>query len=94
LIHKLQNSAFFAIQCDESTDLVLCCQLLVHCRFINEQSIVDKLLFSPVINSTSKGSDVLYAINIFFDQNGLFWKNVVGVYTDDAPATLGINQVL
>jgi hypothetical protein len=31
----------------------------------------------------------LSAINIFFDQNGLSWKNVVGVCTDGAPAMLG-----
>ncbi|KAL4104213.1 hypothetical protein QTP88_019522 [Uroleucon formosanum] len=89
LIHKLKHSVFFAIQCDESTDVANCCQLLVYCRFINEQSIAEELLFSQALNSTSKGSDVLSAIDIFFDQNGLSWKNVVGVCTDGAPAMLG-----
>ncbi|KAL4136092.1 hypothetical protein QTP88_007659 [Uroleucon formosanum] len=69
LIHKLKHSVFFAIQCDESTDVANCCQLLVYCRFINEQSIAEELLFSQALNSTSKGSDVLSAIDIFFDQN-------------------------
>ncbi|XP_025424433.1 zinc finger BED domain-containing protein 5-like [Sipha flava] len=88
LIHKLKHSVFFAIQCDESTDVANCCQLLVYCRFINEQPIAE-LLFSQALNSTSKGSDVLSTIDIFFDQNGLSWKNVVGVCTDGAPAMLG-----
>ncbi|XP_008180996.1 protein ZBED8-like [Acyrthosiphon pisum] len=56
LIHKLKYSVFFAIQCDESTDVANCCQLLVYCRFINEQSIAEELLFSQALNSTSKGS--------------------------------------
>ncbi|XP_060845847.1 SCAN domain-containing protein 3-like [Rhopalosiphum padi] len=89
LIHKLKNSVFFTIQCDESTDVANCCQLLVYCRFINEKTIAEELMFSQALSSTSKGSDVLSAIDIFFDQNGLSWKNVVGVCTDGAPAMLG-----
>jgi len=58
------------------------CQLLVYCHFINEQSIAEEQIFSQALNSTSKGSDVLSAI----DQNGLSWKNVVGVCTDGSPA--------
>jgi len=45
-------------------------------------------MFSQALNSTSKGSDVLSVIDIFFEQNGLSWKNVVGVCTDIAPAML------
>jgi hypothetical protein len=92
LIHKLKHSVFFAIKCDESTDVANCSQLLVYCRFINEQSIAEELLFSQALNSTSKGSDVWSAIDIFFDQNGLSWKNVVGVYTDGAPAMPGLRS--
>lgn len=73
LIHKLQNSPFFTIQCDESTDVGHCFQLLIYYRFIN---------------SISEGSDILSAINIFFDYNGFSWKNVVGVRTNGTPAML------
>jgi hypothetical protein len=45
-------------------------------------------MFSQALNSTSKGSDVLSAIDIFFDQNDLSWKKVVGVCTDGAPAMI------
>jgi len=63
LIHKLKHSIFFAIQCDVAN----CCQLLVYCLFINEQSIAEEQIFSQALNSTSKGSYVLSAIDIFFD---------------------------
>jgi hypothetical protein len=53
-------------------------------------TIAKELLFSQALNSILKGSDVLSAIDIFFDQNGLSWKNVVGVCTDGAPAMLGL----
>lgn len=89
LINKLKNSVFFAIQCDELTDVANFCQLLVYCRFINEQSIAEDLLFSQALNSTSKGSDVLSAINKFFYLNGLSWNNVIGICTDGAPTMLG-----
>ncbi|KAF0746453.1 Integrase catalytic domain-containing protein [Aphis craccivora] len=67
LIHKLKNSIFFAIQCDESTDVANCCQLLVYCRFINEKTITEELMFSQALISITKGSDVLSAIENFFD---------------------------
>ncbi|KAL4120202.1 hypothetical protein QTP88_012932 [Uroleucon formosanum] len=60
--------------CDESTDVANCCQLLVYFRFINEQSIAEELLFSQALNSTLRGSDVLSAIDILFDQNDLSWR--------------------
>lgn len=77
---------------NQSTDVAHCCQLLIYCRFINEQSIAEKLLFSQALNFTSKGSDVLFAINIFFNQNDHSWKNVVDVYTGGASAMLGLGS--
>lgn len=64
---------------DESTDVAHCFHLLVNCR---------------VVNSTSKASDFLFAIKIFFDQNGLSWKNSVGECTDSVPAMLGLRSGL
>lgn len=45
LLQKIKNSPFFALQCDESTDVSQFFQLLVFVRFLdNDNSIKEELL--------------------------------------------------
>jgi len=45
LLVKIKNSPFFALQCDESTDVSQCCQLLIFVRFLdNDNFIKEELL--------------------------------------------------
>lgn len=89
LVEKLKTSNIFALQCDESTDVAQCSQLIVFCRFISETTISEQFLFSKSLETTSKGSDVFTALSEFFDKHELSWKNVLGICTDGAPAMLG-----
>ena len=57
MIEKLKSSPFFALQCDDSTDIAQCCQLIVYCRFVNEKKLMEELLFSKCLETTSKGFD-------------------------------------
>jgi hypothetical protein len=86
---KVKDSPFFAIQCDETTDLAQCCQLLVYCRFMDEGTLNEEMLFSKCLTTTSTASDVFSTIDTFFQENGLSWEKVVGVCTDGAPSMIG-----
>lgn len=89
LVKRLKMSPFFALQCDDSTDIAQQCQLIVYCRFVDENKIIEELLFSKNLETTSKGSDVFSAINDFLVENDLSWDRVMGICTDGAPAMLG-----
>lgn len=89
VIDKVKASPFFSIQCDETTDLAQCCQLIVYCRFVGSGSLQEEILFSKALKTTSKASDIMSAICEFFKDNGLSWERVVGICTDGAPAMLG-----
>ncbi|KRY07880.1 SCAN domain-containing protein 3 [Trichinella patagoniensis] len=89
VLEKVKCSPFFAISCDESTDHANCAQLIVHARFIANNTIKEELLFSEPLKTTTKGADVFQAVSQFFEVNGLMWEKLVGVCTDGAPAMLG-----
>src|SRR5215469_5564523 len=87
---ELKNSPFFALQCDESTDVAHCCQLLVFVRFLGkDNTIKEELLLSQCLETSSKGSDVMKIICDYFEKNELKWENLSGFCTDDAPSMLG-----
>ncbi|KAE9529996.1 hypothetical protein AGLY_011458 [Aphis glycines] len=57
LLVKIKNSPFFALQCDESTDVSQCCQLLGFVRFLdNDNLIKEELLLLQELGTTSKGT--------------------------------------
>lgn len=89
VITKVKASPLFSIQCDETTDLAQCCQLIVYCRFVDSGSLKEEMLFSKALKTTSKACDIMSAINEFFEENKLSWEQVVGICTDGAPAMLG-----
>lgn len=47
IINKVKLSPYFAISCDESTDIVNCAQLIVYVRYIGETIIEDKRFYTP-----------------------------------------------
>ncbi|KAK4882417.1 hypothetical protein RN001_005736 [Aquatica leii] len=67
VIDKIKCSPYFALQCDESTDVSQCCQLLVFIRFFNDnQTFQEELLFSQELETTFQGADVMNVINQYF----------------------------
>jgi len=90
LLVKIKNSPFFALQCDERTDVSQCCQLLVFVRFLdNDNLIKEELLLLQELGTTSKGSDVMKIINDYFEKHKIMWEKLAGFCTDGAPAMLG-----
>ncbi|CAG4975756.1 unnamed protein product [Colias eurytheme] len=72
VIDKIKNSPYFALQCDESTDVSQCCQLLVFIRFLEDNKMFkEELLFSQELKTTSQGADVMNAISQYMEEHGL-----------------------
>nr|XP_039257154.1 protein ZBED8-like [Styela clava] len=89
VIEKIKLSPFFAIQCDETTDVANLCQLLVYVRFVGSSSIEEDMLLCKPLETTSKAEDVFKLVAEFFENNELKWDKLVGVCTDGAPAMIG-----
>ncbi|CAH1997874.1 unnamed protein product [Acanthoscelides obtectus] len=51
IINKAKLSPFFAISCDESTDIVNCAQLIVYVRYIGGNIIQEKMLYSQSLTA-------------------------------------------
>uniref|UniRef100_K7GAS4 HAT C-terminal dimerisation domain-containing protein n=1 Tax=Pelodiscus sinensis TaxID=13735 RepID=K7GAS4_PELSI len=74
-------SPFFAIQCDDTTDVAQCCQLFVCVQFLNSGT-VKELLFLKELMTTSKASIT------FLKKIEFHGEKLVDVCTDGAPAIL------
>lgn len=87
---KIKSSPYFALQCDESTDVSQGCQLLVFVRFLDEnKTFKEEFLFCQELKTTSQGADVMNVISQHLEKHGLMWEKLAGVCTDGAPAMLG-----
>lgn len=90
VLNKVKKSPYFALQCDESTDVAQCCQLLVFVRFIDDnKTFKEELLLSQELKTTLQGSDVMNIISQYFEKHEIMWEKLVGFCTDGAPAMLG-----
>lgn len=86
---KVKSSPVFAIQCDETTDISHCSQLLVYTRFIWKESVEEDMLFCCPLETSSTANDVFEAVSNFFQAHDILWEKLIGVCTDGAPAMLG-----
>lgn len=74
VLDKIKASCFFAIQCDESTDVAHLCQLLVYSWFVDEGTVKEEILFSAALETTAKAIDVFSKVSEFFQEYGLLWE--------------------
>ena len=89
---KIKASPYFAIQCDETTDVAQFSQLLAYARYVGSTSIEEEMLFCrplKTLKTTTEAEDVFLVVSSFFDDKGLQWEKLVGVCTDGAPTMLG-----
>lgn len=87
MVEAVQSSEWFALQIDESTDVVGLNQLLVFVRGIaNEEMFEDILFCKPLQVSPVTGEDLFNMINTFFTQNSISWSKCISVATDGAKA--------
>ncbi|KAF2891766.1 hypothetical protein ILUMI_14407 [Ignelater luminosus] len=86
----IKCSPYFALQCDKSTDVLQCRQLLVFIRFLNDnKTFQEELLFSQELETTSQDTDVMNVISQYFEKHALMWQKLAGFCTDGVPAVLG-----
>jgi hypothetical protein len=89
LLVKVKNSPYFALQCEESTDVTQCCQLLVFVRFLDEDNTIkEELLIMRELQTSSKGTDVMKIISDYFQKHDILWEKLAGFCTDGAPARI------
>ena len=89
VLQKMQVSPFFAIQCDEMTDVAQMSHLLVYVRFVGSTTIEEEMLFCRPLETTTKAEDGLKLVDPYFHEKDMKWERLGGVCTDGAPAMLG-----
>lgn len=72
LVCEIKKSPYFSLQCDETTDVSQCSQLLVFVRYLGDQNTMkEELLISEELETTSKGKDVMKIICDYFVKHGI-----------------------
>ena len=89
LFAKVKASPVFAIQLDESVDVVNLSQLIVFVRYVHDQSMKEDLLFCCPLETASQAAIVMQLVDAFFKEERLDWDKLVHACTDEAPAMLG-----
>ena len=92
VLKKLKASPYFAIQCDEITDVAKLSQLLVYVRYVESTCVEEEVLFCRPLETTDKAEDVYHFVTSFFDDKGLQWEKLVGICTDGALTMLGFQS--
>ena len=85
----MDPSLCFAIQLDETTDVVNFAQLAEYVRYIHESKFEDDFLFCETIDTRTTAKDVFNKVDSFFQSQSFKWNNICGICTDGAPAMLG-----
>ncbi|XP_076034823.1 zinc finger BED domain-containing protein 5-like [Oratosquilla oratoria] len=92
-LDQVRASPVFAIQCDETTDVAQCSQLLMYARFVSGNNIREQIMFCHPMESFTTAEAIFDVISYFFPQeNRLSWESLVGVCTDGAPAMRGLRS--
>ncbi|CAH2012402.1 unnamed protein product [Acanthoscelides obtectus] len=94
IINKVKLSRFFAISCNESTDIVNSAQLIVYVSCIGGDIIQEEILYSQSLIAGTTCEDIFNSISNSVEKNDLDWKKLIGLCTDGAPALIGVRSVL
>ncbi|XP_055544052.1 zinc finger BED domain-containing protein 5-like [Wyeomyia smithii] len=89
VVARVKNSKYFAIQVDESTDVSDFAVLLVIVRYINVSMVGENLLLCHALTKRTRGEDIFNAINVYFEEKQIDWKNCCGLCTDGAKSMSG-----
>ena len=94
LIERIVKSPWFAIQCDESTDIENKAVLLVFVRYLYEEDIHEDILCALLLPKDTTASELFKAVNNYFIEKEINWLFCVGVCTDEAAAMIGCRSGL
>uniref|UniRef100_A0A673IJH3 HAT C-terminal dimerisation domain-containing protein n=1 Tax=Sinocyclocheilus rhinocerous TaxID=307959 RepID=A0A673IJH3_9TELE len=89
LLDRVRASPLFAIQIDESTDISKMALLLAFVRYNWEGATHEDLLMCNELPTRTTGDECFRCLDGYFAQNGLDWKNCVGICTDGAASMTG-----
>ena len=82
VLQQIQASPYFAIQCNETTDVAQFSQLMVYVRFVGSATIEEEMLFCKPLETTTKAEDEFRLVDAYFHKNDMKWEKFVGVCTD------------
>jgi len=88
LLDKLKKAQSFGIQLDETTDISDEVQLIVYCRFADEETktIVEHYLCCLKVGVCATAQAILAKLNQFIEKNSLDWTKCKSLTTDGAAA--------
>ena len=87
LLERIIKSPWFAIQCDESTDIENKAVLLVFVRYLYVEDIHEDMLCAFLLPKNTTASELFKPLNDYFTGK-LNWYFCVGVCTDEAAAMM------
>lgn len=79
----------FGLQLDEATDSNKDAHLICYVRFLDDNSIVEDLLFCKPINVSGKAQYLFQILDKFMTENNLDWEKCIGLCTDGARSMSG-----
>ncbi len=85
----MRASPLFAIEIDESTDISKMALLLAFVRYIWEGATHEDLLMCNELPTRMTANECFRCLDGYFTQNGLDWKNCIGICTDSAASMTG-----
>ncbi|KAG6930544.1 zinc finger BED-type containing 5 [Chelydra serpentina] len=88
LLSRVQKSHYYALQADESTDIVNIANTLLFVRYELNNEVHDDILFCQPIPIHTTG-EAIFKVDDFIKNNYLDWSRCVGIITDDARAMIG-----
>ena len=91
LLDQIKESPFFAIQCDETTDIKSCSQLWLYACFLSVNTI-KKMLFCHQMKSRATSAKIFNVVTNFFQENQLTWESLAGGCTSGASAMTGLKS--
>ena len=88
LLEQIVKSPWFAIQCDESTDIENKAVLPVFVRYLYEEDIHEDILCALLLPKNTTASELFKSLNEYFSEK-LNWSFCIGVCTNGAAAMIG-----
>ena len=79
----------FSLQIDESTMPGNEALLLAYVRFIQEENMVEEMLFARPLITDTKGASIFKVVDNYFREKGIPMYNIIACATDGAPAMVG-----
>ncbi|CAG4987123.1 unnamed protein product [Parnassius apollo] len=89
LISRLKTSEMFAMQLDESTDVVGLSILLVFVRYPFGGSIEEDLFLCTPLETNTTGEEIFKVIDSYMTKHHIDWNKCIDVCSDGAAAMVG-----